>query len=261
MADDEVGTTPLPAATPAATPAAPAAPAATTPAPATAPAPAAAAPASSPAPAPEAAATPQPGNVPTPSAGDPLALADSLEQHRDAALAHLADTRFKLSEEEITELETDAAKAVPKLLARAFLESQTQMMRFVAQAIPQMFQQQTRVQSANRSAEEKFFAAHKELDINNPQHKQTVAQYAIAFRQANPQASLDDVIKNVGVMAKTILGVTAAPASAAAPSPPGLPANAPAPVPFRPAVGSGAPANPIPASDNPWAGMSQDYEE
>lgn len=262
---DDAGVTPTPAptpapATPAATPAAPATPAAATPAPATPPAAPAATPAQPSAPAPTAAEPSQP-SIPTPSAGDPLALAASLDQHRDAALAHLAQTRFALSEEELTELESNVATAVPKLLSRVFLESQTQMMRFVAQAIPQMFQQQQSVSRANNAAEKKFFDSHKELDINNPQHKQLVAQYAHAYRSVNPQAKLDDVIANVGVMVKAALGIASA-APAAAPTAPTLPAGAPAAVPFRPAVGTGAPApTPVVASDNPWEGMQRDYED
>lgn len=240
-------------------PAAPATPEAApaTPAPAPAPAPEVAA---TPSPAP-ATPTPQPENVPAPSAGDPLALAQSIEQHRDAAIEHLAKTRFALSEAELAELETDVTAAVPKLLSRVFLEAQVNSMKFLAQAIPQMFQQQTRVSKANGDAEKKFFESHKELDINNPQHKQLVAQYAIAFRQVNPQATLDEVIKQVGVMAKTALGVAAAPA-ATTPTAPALPPGAPAAMPFRPAVGSGAPpATPVPVDNNPWSGMAGNFDD
>lgn len=252
---DETDETPIvPAESAAAIPAAPAAPAIVPPA-----APVAE-PVAQPAPAPAAAEPSQPAN-PTPTAGDPNALAASLDQHRDAAIAHLAQTRFQLNDEEIAELETNAATAVPKLLARAFFESQTQMMRFVAQSIPQMLQQHQQVTSASSAAENKFFESHKELDAKNPQHKQLVAQYATAFRQANPTAKLDDAIKHVGVMVKAMLGIAPGAQMPTVAQPAALPAGAPAPVPFRPAVGASPSATPVPVTDNPWAGMAGNFDE
>src|SRR5882672_244455 len=149
------------------------------------------------------------------SAADPWRIAEAIEANRDMALAHLAQTKFALSEQDIKDLDTDVTTAVPKLLARVFLESQVSMQKFLAQAVPGMMQKYNRVTSANDSAEKKFFEAHKALDINNPQHRATTVRIATVYRQANPGIPLDQLIQEVGPMVMNAMRVNAPTAPAA----------------------------------------------
>jgi hypothetical protein len=206
---------------------------------------------------------PQPAAQPAraPSAGEPEALADALEANRDAALEHIAQARFALSEDEVNALNTDPSAAVPKLLARVYLESQLNMMRFMASSVPQLFQKHSQTQANSKTAEDEFFAQHKELDAKNVQHRQTVVHFIGAVRQMNPQATRAQVFENAGKMAKAFLGITAA--LAAPQQQPGVP-PAPKATPFVPALGGGGAPPPQPngsAAGSDWMGLGMDFDQ
>jgi hypothetical protein len=211
-------------------------------------------------PAPEAApAQPAPQAPPAAplSASDPVAIATAIEANRDAVMAHLATTKFALSESELAELESDASAAVPKLLAKVFMESQISMQKFLAQAVPGMVKNYQTVTTANNAAETKFFEAHKALglDSKNPQHKAAAARIASIYRQSNPSIPLDQLIQEVGPMVAAAVRANAAPVSPQ--TPPGAPRGG---TPFRPAVNGGGGAPPTPVDENPWAGLGQTFD-
>lgn len=188
------------------------------------------------------------------SASDPWRIAEGLEANREAVIAHLAQSKFALSEEDIKALDTDVTVAVPQLLARVFLESQMSMQKFLAQAVPGMVKQYNTVSRANDDAEEKFFNAHRALDRNNPQHRATTVRIASLYRQANPGIPLDQLIREVGPMVMAALQVNAPPAQAgAAPARPKAAA-------FVPAVNGGGGMIPTPAESSPWEGLGRDYD-
>jgi len=186
------------------------------------------------------------------TAAEPWRIAEGLEANRDAVIAHLAQTKFALSEEDIKDLDTDVVAAVPKFLARVVLESQVSMQKFLAQAVPGMVKQYNTVTSANDTAEKQFFATHKALDINNPQHRATTVRIATIYRQANPNIPLKQLIDEVGPMVMAALKVNGG--AQAAPS---TPRSAPA---FRPAVNGGGGLSPSQEPANEWAGLGREYD-
>jgi hypothetical protein len=247
---DPVAPTPTPPATP---PQAPVAPAQTTPPQPTTPA------AQQPV-VPAEPTTPQPrGEAPAAdlSPSDPAGIADAIEANRNDVTAHLAQSRFQLSPEEVQELETDVTVAVPKLLAKVYVESQISMQKFLAQAVPGMVKNYQTVTTANNAAETKFFEAHKALglDSKNPQHKAAAARIASIYRQSNPSIPLDQLIQEVGPMVAAAVRANAAPVSPQ--TPPGAPRGG---TPFRPAVNGGGGAPPTPVDENPWAGLGQTFD-
>lgn len=193
------------------------------------------------------------------SASDPWRIAEGLEANRDAVIAHLASSKFALSEAEVQELDTDVMTAVPKLLSRVFLESQMSMQKFLAQAVPGMVKQFNTVTSANTKAEDAFFAAHKALDVNNPQHRATAVRIATVYRQANPNIPLNQLIAEVGPMVMAALRVNAPPVQTPSGiSAPALPKNTGG---FRPAVNGGGGVSPQPSPGNPWEGLGRSFDE
>lgn len=197
------------------------------------------------------------GQSPPLSAADPWRIAEAIEANRDVALAHLAQTKFALSEQDIKDLDTDVVTAVPKLLARVFLESQVSMQKFLAQAVPGMVQKYNRVSSANDGAEKKFFDSHKALDINNPQHRSTTVRIATMYRQANPGIPLDQLIAEVGPMVMASLRMAPGTQAPQARAPSGA-RSAPG---FVPAVNGGGGLSPTPEPSNPWEGLGRNYDE
>lgn len=188
------------------------------------------------------------------SASDPAGIAEAIEANRDAVLAHLAQTKFAFSEDDIKDLETDVVATMPKLLARVFMEAQMSMQKFLAQSVPGMVKQYQTVSTANNAAEQKFFATHKSLDIGNAQHRQTVVRLATLYRQANPTMPLEQLIQEVGPVAMAALQVNAPAASPTAPPRGGMP-------PFRPAVNGGGGSSPTPEPQSEWAGMGANYDD
>jgi hypothetical protein len=172
------------------------------------------------------------------------------------AIAHLAQTKFALSEDDIKALDTDAASAVPRLLARVFVESQVSMQKFLAQAVPGMMKKYNTVTSANDSAEKKFFDAHKALNMNDPKHRETTVRIASLYRQANPGIPLDQLIAEVGpmVMASLKINGTLTPVAQGAPVGPRGGAA------FRPAVNGGGGLSPTAEPPNEWAGLGRNYD-
>lgn len=197
---------------------------------------------------------PQAQPVASPSPSDPVGIANAIEANRDAIIEHLATTKFALTPEEVSALETDVVTAVPRLMAKMFVESQTSMQKFLAQAMPGMMKNYNTVTRANDDAEGEFFKAHAALDKSNPQHRATAIRLATLYRSANPNIPLGQLIQEVGPMVIAAVGVNAGPRPAN-----GSPAAPRATAPFRPAVGGGgAPPNPEP--ENPWAGMGQTFD-
>ncbi len=191
------------------------------------------------------------------SPSDPVAIAQGMEANRDAVIAHLASTKFALSQEDITALETDVVAAVPQIMSRVFFETQVAMQKFLAQAVPGMVEKHQTVTKANTDAETKFFTTHKALGIdqNNPQHKAVVTRIASLYRQANPDIKLDQLIAEVGPMVAASLRL--APSNSPAPQIPGQPRGGNA---FRPAVNGGGGAPPVAEPANAWAGLGQVYD-
>lgn len=149
---------------------------------------------------------------PPPSPADPGRMAQLLLEHEPAAIQHIADTVFKLSNEEIEALETNAVETIPKLMARAFIKAQQSTLQHLARSVPAMFEQYLQVKSSSVAAEREFFG--KFPQISSKEHGDLVKRIATTYRQANPSASREQMIADVGAMVMQLAkipAVTAAP--------------------------------------------------
>jgi hypothetical protein len=241
--------TPAPAKTPAPAAAAPAEPAKTPPTGAepAAQTPPVAEPAPQPSPEPQGPQGTSPQSFPT----EPAEIAQGLMQAEQAMLDHLSTQEFALSPQDLEALEADAPAHIPKLLARVYFKSQVNLMQQMSRLVPQMIQKQLRVSESNRKNEDRFYSRWPDLDRGK--HEPLVKKYATVYRQANPQATLDQMIEELGPIIMMAGKVTP---RAAAPVNGNGAARAPQPTPFVPALG-GPSAPPVAAEENPWAGMAQ----
>lgn len=235
LADDLGGEVDAPAA--AATPPAKAEPAPA--APAAAPAPAAVVPpATDAAPAPAPGKSDQPPAAPAASPATPPAqpTAEDMAKLRGEALTQIA-SQYAISEEQTRQLMTEPEKVLPQLLAEAQLRAQEVTFRMVMAQLPAALERITAYNTASSAAEAKFFTAHPELK----EHKATVEKLVLAYRNMYPDATMDEVIADVGDMAKKRLKIAVAPPAATPPAapavrrPPGA-AAAPAAPPKAPEV-------------------------
>lgn len=172
---------------------------------------------------------------------DPASIASHLMLNRDAAIAHIAETRFKLSPEDVEALESDTVGTVPKLLARTFVELQSTMLNQMARLVPQMVQRQTEAVKKNTEAENAFYSMWPTIDRSK--HGDLVKRYAITYRQMHPEATREQMFADVGplVMMAAKIPLAAPQAPGGNPAQPQIPS--PKPVPFVPAGGA-APGGP-----------------
>lgn len=247
----------------------------TPPAPSAAPTPAQAAPAATPAQAPAPAAAPQqpaqpapaqpaqapdpaqaqPGQVqqqPAPSAqfdpADPVSLARGLVENYDAAVNHLATNVFAMTPQELDALEANVGGEVPRLLAKAVVYMQTQMLTQMGRIIPQMMQRQTEVTSRHSQNVNSFYQAWPSID--RTKHDAHVRQIASTFRQLNPDVPTDKMIETIGPYILMQLGLPLVPMAK-----PGAPTARPAAVrqngsqPFQPAAPGAVTVHQEPVAD------------
>lgn len=173
---------------------------------------------------------------------DPASVAQALVKHEAATIEHVAKELFKLTPEEIEALETDTVGEIPKLLAKSYVKMQTAVLGQMARMIPQMIQKHNEVVKRNSENEGKFFARWP--SIKAAEHGNLVRRYAYTYRQMHPQASLDQMIEDLGpmiMMAAKIVPQPATPGSGQPASPMTNGVRPPQPAPFVPAgAGAGA---------------------
>lgn len=233
---------------PAPEPAAPAPAPEGTPAQAPAQAPAPAVPATSP-------ATPEaPAQAPAPSEAPKAFDMDAYVAEHLPRLEKL----YTFSEEEATQLQTEPELVLPKVAARLHLRIVQDALSGISAVLPQIIQRQQEQAEAERSSWDQFYSVNN--DIRGKVTQDQILSVAGMFKQINPQATPDQVIREVGRIIRTSLGLQE---PSAAPVPPAqVPASPSAPVtqqPFVPARGS-AGATPV-KQDNPWASMAEELDE
>jgi hypothetical protein len=197
--------------------------------------------------APPAEASATPTNVPPADVDSLLTAFDT----QAAEIFQQVAPQFQLTQEQITELETDAAAAVPKLLANTYLKSIKAAVSVMKELVPSMIQQTVVRQEAAREMETSFFKQWNLLD--RTKHGNDIRMFAQTFANAKPGISQSELFSLVGaaVMAKNGLAASAAPAAAS-----------PTPSPFTPAVTSAPVTHQKPVGEqNPFAGMGFNFDD
>lgn len=138
---------------------------------------------------------------------DPGSLALALRENESAAIEHVAQSMFRLSQEDIGAFEADVAGTVPRLLARVMVKSQQQMFTLLSQFVPQMIQRHNEVTKRQTGNEDKFYSAWPGLD--REKHGELVRTYGAAYRKANPNMPLDQMVQDLGRMVSALANVPA----------------------------------------------------
>lgn len=205
----------------------------------------------------------QPTGQPTPSSpplslDEPGLIAEALMSNQEEIVNNLAAKEFALTDKDLEALEKDAPGHIPHLLARAHLKSQVNLWRQLAQVVPRMVQKQIGVMRKSMEAENAFYSAWPQLD--RQKHGPIIQQYATLFRQANPQATRQQMIEALGPIVMHAAKVTPGPMATAPNGQGGAPVLRTPAQPFQPAR-PGVPAMPQPQEANEWAGLGQQFDE
>jgi hypothetical protein len=175
-----------------------------------------------------------------------------LAQYEAQAMDLVANQLFQLSPDEKEALEQDVIGTVPKLLAKVFVKSQQNVLTQLGRMIPVMMQRHLEAVQRNVGNEKKFYSRWP--DIKSDKHGDSVRKYAAVYRQMHPQASLEQMIEDLGpmiMMANKIVPSVGAPAASGG-QPRGAPnGRSPQPSPFVPA-GAGPVAASRPVEMQAW---------
>lgn len=106
---------------------------------------------------------------------------------------------YSLSEEDANAVVTDPEKVLPRVLAKVHMDVMDRMTAWVQTSLPYMLQSHSQQEAARQAHTKAFFDAWPEL--NKQEYGATVARTLTAYRQANPDAKAEDVIREGGVMA------------------------------------------------------------
>lgn len=227
------------------------------PAPVAAPTPTPAVPVATPTPTPVA-PTPVPTPTPTPEPVAPTPTVTPITREevqanytraRTEAENILATGHYNLKPEVLAELEENPGVAIPKLLARVYMDSVTGSVAHMVQNLPQIMRALQAGEQEYQKNENEFFTTHKHL----AGHKDAVNKFGQVYRTMFPHATKEDFIRDVGAQVTVALGLTP---QAATPTP--TPAPTPTPVgrPFAPAggpAGGGSLAAPGTPQQSPFA--------
>lgn len=193
---------------------------------------------------------------------DPGTLAHHLASNEAAALEYVAQNVFRLTPQEVEALETNVVDTIPKLLAKVFVKSQQNVLSQLASMVPTMIQRQTVAMRLNDQNADKFY--ERWPMIKKSEHSDLVNKYGSVYRQMHPQATLEQMIEDLGPMVMMAGRIT--PQALAPVVPGGQPVNpaaqraaangrSPPPSPFVPA-GSAAPTAASTAPEvSPWEAM------
>jgi hypothetical protein len=180
---------------------------------------------------------------------DPMSLASALQENEQQAVDYIAEAMFKLTPADIEALETDVVGAVPKLLARTFVRAQQNFLVQMGRIIPQMIQRQSVLVQRNSENEGKFFARWP--DLKQAEHTDIVRKYAVTYRRMHPQATMEQMVEDLGPMIMMAARVTPSLHPAAGGAGKGNGARAASPPPFVPAQGGPA-ASVKQVESQPW---------
>lgn len=184
--------------------------------------------------------------------GAPANFIETLNANREQFRASLAE-QFKLDEATITELETDAAAAIPKVMADLYLRVMAGVYNILDRGLPNMIDSHSSRVAGRKEVETKFYGKFPELQ--KPEYSNAILGAVKQVKQMFPQDSQDQVMDRVGRMVMAAYGIAqSAPAQRSAPS------RARKAAPFTPAVGSPGPVREqgAPPVDT-WTDMSQAF--
>jgi len=140
-------------------------------------------------------------------------LQREVEKNKDIFTKALADTVYKLNDDELVRLDTEPDKIIPEMLAKTHVQIVQNVLSTVAQQLPAAISGYLQAEKEQTRLEDAFFNAWPQLD--RTKDKAVVMQFASAYRSANPKATFAEMTKIVGAQALVALNKF----QAAAPTP------------------------------------------
>lgn len=162
----------------------------------------------------------------------------------------LAEHHYKLTEEDVAQLNENPAAYIPRAMSRVYLDCISASFQQFVQYLPRMVHQVLEARDVNSKNETDFFAAWPDL-AKHEKGRDTVLRLGAAYRQANPAASVEDWINEVGAQSMVALRIT--PSNAKIEDP------AKKETAFKPASNTPASVPQKPLNTNPYAQLAEEF--
>lgn len=112
---------------------------------------------------------------------------------------------YSFTDEEAEAFTEDPVKALPTLVAKAHLNVFESLIQSLGAQLPNAVQEVVLRMEAGKTSEEAFYSMWPKL--KSPEHQDTVFRMTQAYRRANPAASLEQAIREVGAAAMVALRI------------------------------------------------------
>lgn len=115
----------------------------------------------------------------------------------------LAETHYKLSQEQVDELDADPVAALPKFMAKVYLDAVTATLAQMNAHLPRMVGQINAASKDSEKREMKFY--EKWPSLNTEENQKVVLRLGSAYKTSNPTATVEQFIDEVGAQAMVTL--------------------------------------------------------
>lgn len=113
----------------------------------------------------------------------------------------LSEQVYVLDEPTREKLDTNPSEVIPMLAGRLHMQILTAAVTQMANMFPQMLAEHSERNTIVQQRESSFFTQFPDL----AGHKETVQRMAMAYRNANPSASLEQAVQEIGTMSRVSL--------------------------------------------------------
>lgn len=184
----------------------------------------------------------------------PEAIEAAYTQYRDQIMPQL-EQQYQLSQEQVDALNDNPAEVIPKIAAQIHYQAQIAAYTGIMSQLPQIVSSVLDRHTAIQEAQGRFYSRWP--DLQKSEYADKVDSTLQAWRNANPNASGEEMIEKAGLMAMLALGLDPTPQAE-----PEQPTNGGQP-PARPAApaGAGAPRTPEAGASNIWESMADEIEQ
>lgn len=136
--------------------------------------------------------------------GAPANFIEQLNANREVFKAKLAE-QFSLDEATITELETDASTAIPKIMADLYLKVMGGVYNILDRGLPNMIDAHSRTSVQRSAIQEKFYG--KFPTLNKPEYQPAIGAAVRQAKQLFPNDTQDAIMDRVGRMVAAAYGL------------------------------------------------------
>lgn len=144
-----------------------------------------------------------PAQEPAKPTKTPEQFAQEYRENRERGIKDLAEKHYKLPKEMADKLDPETAEIIPQLMSKVYYDSVEATTNALVQQLPTFIANVMQQHQAVQAAEKQFYESWPDLDAQKD--REVVMRLATGYRQAHPQATVEQFIQEVGAMSMLAL--------------------------------------------------------